>query len=103
MLGLSLLQNPECCPIALTDLSCGLKERGDRGRSLLELSALNVDSSPRFCLVLYRLAVVNGVRAHTRAWNDVTVNTPIRPSVTLEDLAEQPNRVWVGGTEGGVW
>ena len=44
------------------------------------VSALNVDRIPPlfFLLAVYTHVALSGERAHTSAWNDVTVNTPTR-------------------------
>jgi hypothetical protein len=39
------------------------------------------------------VGVVRGVRAATRAWNDVTVNTPMRPRMLFVALDAQHRRV----------
>ena len=56
------------------------------------LSALNVDMMPFFLLAAYMVVEGRGVRAHTKAWNAVTVNTPTRLNTALVCLDTQLSR-----------
>ncbi len=77
-----------------TNPDCGLNDLGDLGLILVTLSALKVESRPLFLFLLYSVVVVMGVRAYTKAWNDVTVNTPIRPRTPFVPLDTYVSKVW---------